>query len=86
MIASFFPLIIIIGMFYFLIIRPQSKQKKILNEFLSSLKKGDQVLLFSGIIGKVESIDLDKGLIVISSQGTQLLIKKEAISGGYSEN
>jgi len=41
--SQFLPLIIIFGIFYFLIIRPQQKQQKEHEEMLKSLKKGDKI-------------------------------------------
>ena len=50
---SFLPIIFIFVIFYFLLIRPQQKQKKEHQNLLSNLKVGDQVLTSGGIYGKV---------------------------------
>ncbi len=53
-------LVMIGGMFavmYFIMIRPQQKQQKKHQELISALKKGDEVLLSSGIIGKIFAVD-----------------------------
>ena len=52
----FMPFILIIIVFYFLMIRPQQKQRAKHEEFLKSLKRGDEVVTSSGIIGVVDSI------------------------------
>lgn len=57
MIQSFLPLILIFGIFYFLLIRPQSKKAKEHKEMLDNLKKGDKVMTNGGIYGLVEDID-----------------------------
>ncbi len=51
--AGFLPLILIFVVFYFLLIRPQQKKAKEHQNFLSNLKKGDDVVTSGGIHGKV---------------------------------
>lgn len=52
-----FPLIIVFGIFYLLVFRPQKKQQKLHQEMLNNLKKGDKILTSSGIFGQVSNID-----------------------------
>ena len=54
--TAFLPLILIFGIFYFLLIRPQQKKQKQHQEFLKSLKKGDEVITSGGIIGRIASL------------------------------
>jgi len=56
-ISSFLPLILIFVIFYFLLIRPQSKKAKEHKEMLDSLKKGDKVMTTGGVYGVIEEID-----------------------------
>ncbi len=56
-IGSFVPLILIFGVFYLLIIRPQNKKVKDHQELVNSLKIGAKVITSSGIIGVVKDID-----------------------------
>jgi preprotein translocase subunit YajC len=51
--ASFLPLIVLFGIFYFLIIRPQQKQAKEHQEMINSLKKGDRIITTGGLIVEV---------------------------------
>ena len=51
--ATLLPFLLIGVIFYFLIIRPQSKQKKQHDTMLSDLKKGDKILTRGGLYGKV---------------------------------
>lgn len=53
---TLFPMVLIFVIFYFLIILPQRKQKKKHQEFLSSIKRGDEVITASGILGTVEGL------------------------------
>jgi preprotein translocase subunit YajC len=47
---------LIFGIFYFLMIRPQQKQRQTHEERLRNVRKGDEVVTAGGIVGKVESI------------------------------
>jgi len=57
--SSFIPLILIFIIFYFLLIRPQSKKAKEHKQMLENLKKGDKVMTSGGILGVIEDIDGD---------------------------
>ncbi len=57
MFSSFLPLILIFVIFYFLLIRPQSKRAKEHKNMLENLKKGDKIITTGGIHGVIESID-----------------------------
>ncbi len=54
--TGFLPMILIFVVFYFLLIRPQQKKAKVLQEFLSNLKKGDEVITGGGLHGKITGI------------------------------
>lgn len=58
-ISSFLPLILIFVIFYFLLIRPQSKKAKEHKQMLENLKKGDKVMTNGGIYGVIEDIDAE---------------------------
>ncbi len=65
MITSLLPLIIMIAVFYFLLIRPQKKKEKELKNMLASLKVSDEVATIGGIHGKIVRIKDD--LFVLES-------------------
>ena len=52
----FIPFIFIFVIFYFLIIRPQSKKAKEQSSFVSALKRGDEIITTSGILGRIEGL------------------------------
>jgi len=52
-IGSFIPLLILFAIFYFLIIRPQNKQRKAHEEMLASLQKGDKIITNGGLIATI---------------------------------
>ena len=54
--GMFLPLILIFGIFYLLIIRPQQKQMKQRQRMISEIKKGDEVVTVSGILGRVVGV------------------------------
>jgi preprotein translocase subunit YajC len=56
LISTFIPFILVIGIFYFLIIRPQSKKRKETEKMLSELKKGDKVVTIGGLHGTIQSV------------------------------
>jgi len=58
-VAQFLPLIILFGIFYFLIIRPQQKQQKVHAEMLASLKKGDKILTNGGFYAEIVKVEED---------------------------
>ena len=51
--ASLLPLIVLFGIFYFLIIRPQQKQAKAHKEMLEALTKGDKIITNGGLMCEV---------------------------------
>ncbi len=55
-IASFVPMIVVIGILYFLVIRPQQKAAKEQKRMVDNLKPGDRVLTQGGIYGTVASL------------------------------
>ena len=85
-ITSFVPLILIFGIMYFLLIRPQQKKLKEHKAMVAALRKGDQVITQGGIIGKVYKageteveVDIADGVRVrvVRSTITQVLNKTE---------
>jgi preprotein translocase subunit YajC len=54
--GMFIPMIMIFVVFYFMLIRPQQKKQRELQDWLKQLKKGDEVVTTGGIIGKISGI------------------------------
>lgn len=50
------PMILILGVFYFLLVRPQQQQAKAHDEFVRGLKRGDVVLTASGLYGRIVDV------------------------------
>jgi preprotein translocase subunit YajC len=58
--TQFMPLVLIFGVFYFLLIRPQQQKQKEVRAALGQLRRGDRVLTGGGIIGTVARVPPDK--------------------------
>ena len=72
MIANFAPIVILIVLFYFLLIRPQRKRDKAEREMRNSIEVGDEISTIGGFIGRVVNIKDDVLLIVSSADRTNL--------------
>ena len=70
--VSLLPFILIFVIFYFLLIRPQQRQRKKHREMLEALKKGDRIVTSSGLLGTVTNIHKD---IVTLQMGDNLKLK-----------
>ena len=80
-IGSFVPLILIFGVFYFLIIRPQNKKIKDHQEMVNNLKIGTKVITNSGIIGVVKDIDDKENQIEVEiSQGVIVKMLRTSVN------
>ena len=79
-IGPFLPFVLIIVLFYFLIIRPQTKQQNAREDMLKSLKKGANVLTNGGIMVRIIDILDDDILIVEISKGVNIRIKREFVN------
>lgn len=79
MLMQFLPLILMFVIFWFLLIRPQQKRAKAHKLMLAELKKGDQVVTSSGIIGRI--LELDNDQVLLESGDSKLKISRAAIGG-----
>jgi preprotein translocase subunit YajC len=73
------PIVAIIGVFYFLIIRPQNKKQKETQRMLSELKKGDRVVSIGGIHGLIQSVR-EGSVIVKVDENCKIEFSRNAIS------
>jgi preprotein translocase subunit YajC len=69
-----------LAVMYFLMIRPESKRRNEHQQLISGLKRGDEVVLTSGIIGKIHAIE-DKTLVIEVADKVRVKVLKVAISG-----
>lgn len=71
---------LMIGIFYFLLIRPQKKQRRALANMIDSLQVNDEVVTAGGVIGKVVTIKEDSVTIETSADRTKITFEKNSIS------
>ena len=76
--TGFLPIIGMIAIFWFLIIRPQMRQQKAHREKIAGIKKGDQVVTAGGLVGKVVKVD-DNYAEVEIAQGVRVKAVKATI-------
>ena len=77
--ASFLPLIVLFAVFYFLLIRPQSKRAKEHKNMVASLAKGDEVVTNGGILGVINEID-DNYVTLTIAENVEIKVQRPSIS------
>ncbi len=82
MLVQFVPLILMLGIFWFLLIRPQQKRAKEHKAMLENLKRGDYIITSGGMIGRIQEIDADT--VVIECGESKLRMTRGAIGGLYN--
>ena len=83
--VQFLPIVLIFGVFYFLLIVPQRKRQRQLQELISNLKAGDRVVTTGGVIGTVTALR-EKSLTIRSAEKSMLEISRSAVAGLQSED
>ena len=79
-ITSFLPLIIIVGIFYFLVFMPMQRQKKQQAQMLANLQSGSEVLTTGGIVGTIVSISGDVLILRVKPDNVKLQVSRSAVS------
>jgi preprotein translocase subunit YajC len=74
------PMILIIGVFYILLIRPQQQRQRKLQETIAQLKAGDKVVTTGGVIGTITSVK-EGSFLIRSAEKTILEIARSAVAG-----
>jgi preprotein translocase subunit YajC len=83
--SSLLPMIIVLFIIYFFFIKPQAKKQKEQSNFLANIKKGDDVVTASGMIGKVSKVD-EKEVTIQVGEKIFLPFVKNAISREMTES
>ena len=78
--GGFIPMLLIIGVFYMLLIRPQQKRQKELQETISQLKAGDRIVTTGGVIGTITTVR-DTSFFIRSADKSILEISRSAVAG-----
>jgi preprotein translocase subunit YajC len=78
--VAMLPWLLIFGVFYVLIIMPQRKRQRVLQETIANLKAGDRVITTGGIIGTVTAVR-DTSLMIRSADKSILEVARTAVAG-----
>lgn len=79
------PIALIMIVFYFFMIRPQSKKQKLEREFKDSLKEGERVVTIGGVHGKITSVK-EKTFIIEIAKDVRVEVEKTAISAEVTKS
>jgi len=74
------PMVLIFGIMYFLLIRPQQKKLKEHQNMVEALRRGDQVVTAGGVVGKVTKVRDDAEIEIEISSGVNVRVVKHTIS------
>ena len=78
------PMLLIIGVFYLLLIRPQQKRQRELQETVAQLKAGDRIVTTGGLIGTITSVR-DTSFLIRSGEKSILEVARSAVAGIQEE-
>lgn len=76
---QFFPLVILVVVFYFALIRPQSKRAKEHSAMIAALSRGDEVVTNGGLLGKITAIG-ENFIQIEIAEGVQVKVQKNSVS------
>lgn len=80
MVSTIIMLVAMVGVFYFLLIRPENKRKKEAEELRASIKVGDQITTIGGIVGTVVNVKDEKFVIETGADQVRIEFQKWALS------
>ena len=84
MIWTLLPFVFIFGIFYFLVILPQKRQRQQLQDMITQLKINDEVVTSGGLIGKIKEVR-DTSFVILSAEKSLVEIGKSAVVGRKAE-
>jgi len=77
---SFLPILLIFGIFYFLLFLPMQRQKKQTAQMLSELQNGDNVVTSGGIVGTIVALDTDTLVLRVKPDILKLQVARSAVT------
>ena len=80
MLWTLLPFVFIFGIFYFLVILPQKRQRQQLQDMITQLKINDEIVTNGGVIGKIKEVR-DTSFVILSAEKSFLEIGKSAVVG-----
>lgn len=82
---SFFPIILIAVIFYFLVFRPMKSRQRKVDAMIANLKSGDRIITSGGIYGTISNVK-DKTFLLKVSEQVKIEIAKNSVAGLQSED
>lgn len=76
---SLFLIVAIFVLFYFMLIRPQSKRAKEHRDLVNKLQKGDEIVTAGGLVGKVANVD-EQFMKIMISEGVEITMQRNAVT------
>jgi preprotein translocase subunit YajC len=83
LLVQLLPIVLVIGIFFFLVIRPQQRERKRREEMLRNLKKGDRVATSGGLIGTIVGVG-DQTLVLKVADSVRVECLRSAVTGLYA--
>lgn len=77
---AFLPILLLVGLFYLLLIRPQQQRVRAQRAVVSTLSVGDEIVTIGGLLGTIVELD-DEEVVVETTPGVRLRFRRPAISG-----
>ena len=82
---GFLPILLIFGIFYFLLFLPMQRQRKQTQKMLTSLENGQTVVTSGGIVGTIVAIDNETLVLRVKPDNIKLQVARSAVSGLVTE-
>jgi preprotein translocase subunit YajC len=79
-VSSLVPLVLLFGIFYFLLIRPQQQRVKAHQQMVQAVKRGDTVVTAGGLVGKVAKVKDDGEVMVEIADNVQVRVLKSTLT------
>ena len=79
-ISTLVPLILLFGIFYFLLIRPQQQRVKVHQQMVEAVKRGDTVVTAGGLVGRVAKVKDDGEIMVEIADNVQVRVLKSTLT------
>ncbi len=86
MMSTILMLVLMVGIFYFMLIRPENKRKKEAEQMRAAVKAGDKITTIGGVVGTVVSIKEDKFVIETGADQVRIELAKWALSSNETAN
>src|ERR1700688_1230508 len=80
LVSTLVPLVLLFGIFYFLLIRPQQQRVKVHQQMVDAVRRGDTVVTAGGLIGKVAKVKDDGEILVEIADNVQVRVLKSTLT------